>query len=306
MNKEGIVAYSLGKELGFETGDKVMLVNGEDFRSFSDITSPDAILSDNGSYTVERNGQQIKLDIPSDFLDKFTDRRSEFINYRERFTVGEVSEEQGDAFQAGLKKGDKIVAVNGKEIEFFDEFRTELQANKSDKVTVSVERGADGMDLDIKVTDDGRLGFMVESTIQRSHQDFTFVESLGRGTNRAFNVVWVNIKAFGKMFKGDVSASKSLSGPIGIAKIFGDEFSWVKFWGITGLLSMVLAFMNLLPIPALDGGHVVFLTYEIVSGRKPSEKFMENAQKVGMVLLLGLMVFAFGNDIYKIVMEQLG
>ena len=106
------------------------------------------------------------------------------------------------------------------------------------------------------------------------------------------------------MFVGDVSASKSLSGPIGIARIFGDEFDWVKFWSITGLLSMVLAFMNLLPIPALDGGHVVFLTFEIVSGRKPSEKFMENAQKVGMVLLLGLMVFAFGNDIYKLIVEK--
>lgn len=304
LNKDGIVAYSLGKELGFETGDKVVLVNGQDFRSYGDIVSPDAILSDNGSYTVERNGQQIELDIPSDFLDKFTERRSEFISYRERFRVGEVSEEEGNALAAGLKAGDVIKSVDGKSIEFYDEFREELSTKKSQEIQLVVDRAGQDVNLDIEVNDEGILGFRVESLLERAHQDFSFSESTVRGTNKAFDVVWVNIKAFKKMFVGDVSASKSLSGPIGIARIFGDEFDWVKFWSITGLLSMVLAFMNLLPIPALDGGHVVFLTFEIVSGRKPSEKFMENAQKVGMVLLLGLMVFAFGNDIYKLIVEK--
>lgn len=115
----------------------------------------------------------------------------------------------------------------------------------------------------------------------------------------AFEIVWVNMRALGKIFSGEVSASKSISGPIGIAQVFGGTWDWVNFWRITGLLSMILAFMNLLPIPALDGGHVVFLTYEIVSGRKPSDKFLEVAQKVGMVLILGLMVFAIFNDIIK-------
>ncbi len=103
----------------------------------------------------------------------------------------------------------------------------------------------------------------------------------------------------GKMFTGDVSP-KNLSGPIGIAKIFGNEWDWIRFWANVALISMILAFMNLLPIPALDGGHVVFLLYEMVSGRKPSDKFLENAQKVGMVLLLTLMVFVIGNDIWKL------
>ena len=121
------------------------------------------------------------------------------------------------------------------------------------------------------------------------------------GTNQAFGVITANLKGFGKIFRGEVSASKSLSGPIGIAQIFGDTFSWYKFWNITAMLSMVLAFMNFLPIPALDGGHVVFLTYEMISGRKPSDTFLENAQKVGMVLLLGLMAFAIFNDVFKII-----
>ena len=129
---------------------------------------------------------------------------------------------------------------------------------------------------------------------------FTFAESIPKGTQQAFNVIIMNIKGFGKIFRGEVSASKSLSGPIGIAQVFGDTFNWVKFWTVVAMLSMVLAFMNFLPIPALDGGHVMFLTYEMVTGQKPSDKFLENAQKVGMVLLLGLMAFAIFNDVFKL------
>ena len=118
---------------------------------------------------------------------------------------------------------------------------------------------------------------------------------------RRSGVITANLKAFGKIFRGEASASNSLSGPVGIAQVFGGSFDWANFWRIVGMLSMVLAFMNVLPIPALDGGHAIFLTYEMIVGRKPSDGFLENAQKVGMVLLLGLMVFAFGNDIYKLI-----
>lgn len=305
LNKNGIVALSLGKEMGFETGDKIIAVNGNDFKRFGDAVSPDVILSDNGYYTVERNGETIKLDIPEDFLDKYTDKRSDFITYRFRFKVGEISEKKGNALKAGLKEGDQIEKVNGRDVEFFDEFASILEENIGKEVSLTLKRNGKTENLDIEVDKNGILGFRIDEQITREHEDFSFGQSIGRGTMRAFDVVWVNIKAFKKMFTGQVSASKSLSGPIGIARIFGDNFSWVKFWTITGLLSMVLAFMNLLPIPALDGGHVVFLIYEMVSGRKPSEKFMENAQKVGMVLLLALMVFAFGNDIYKLIVEKL-
>ena len=140
----------------------------------------------------------------------------------------------------------------------------------------------------------------VANLIQKSKVSYNIGESLGLGSVKAFSVVWYNVKAFKKMFAGEVSASKSLSGPIGIARFFGGTWDWVNFWYITGLLSMILAFMNLLPIPALDGGHVIFLTWEIVTGRKPSDKFLENAQKVGMVLLLGIMTYAIFNDIVKL------
>ena len=129
---------------------------------------------------------------------------------------------------------------------------------------------------------------------------YGFLESIPKGTERAFSTLTSHVKAFGKVATGALSAKESISGPIGIAQVFGNEWDWSRFWSLTGVLSLVLAFMNLLPIPALDGGHVMFLSYEIISRRKPSDKFLENAQKVGMVFLLALMVFIFANDIIKL------
>jgi regulator of sigma E protease len=128
---------------------------------------------------------------------------------------------------------------------------------------------------------------------------YSFAESVPLGTQRAFTTLFTQIKAFGKVISGVLSPRKSISGPIGIMEAFGADWRWERFWSLTGVLSLVLAFMNLLPIPALDGGHVAFLSYEIVSRRKPSDKFLEVAQKVGMVILLTLMVFVFANDIIK-------
>jgi len=130
--------------------------------------------------------------------------------------------------------------------------------------------------------------------------EYSFLESIPLGTQRAFGFIGTQLKAFGKMFRGELNPAKSLSGPIGIARNFGDTWDSARFWTMTGLLSMVLAFMNFLPIPALDGGHVAFLIVEMISGRKPSDSFLENAQKVGLVLLLSLMVFVIGNDIFKL------
>lgn len=128
---------------------------------------------------------------------------------------------------------------------------------------------------------------------------YGFFESIPMGTARAFGVIWLQIKAFGKIFSGKMSFSKSLSGPVGMAQMYGGEWDWERFWRMTGLLSMVLAFMNFLPIPALDGGYVMFLMYEMISGKEPSEKFFENSIKIGMAILLIIMVFAFYNDFTK-------
>jgi len=154
--------------------------------------------------------------------------------------------------------------------------------------------------LTAKVTQDGKLGFQPHFLLKEASQQYTFLECVPRGTKLAFDVVWLNIKGFGKIFKGEVSVSNAVSGPWAMAKdLYGGLWDWQNFWRITGLLSMVLAFMNFLPIPALDGGHVMFLLWEMVTRRKPSDSFLEGAQKVGMAFLLSLMVFALFNDAFK-------
>jgi regulator of sigma E protease len=168
------------------------------------------------------------------------------------------------------------------------------------EIILSIDRSNAQKNLIIQVNEEGKIGFQVNRLNKISTVKYTFVESIPLGVELAFSIVWDNIKGFKKIFSGEVSASKSLSGPIGIAKIFGGTWDWQRFWHITGMLSMVLAFMNFLPIPALDGGHVVFLTWEIITGKKPSDAFLETAQKIGMILLLALMSYAILNDIIKL------
>ncbi len=302
LNKNGIVAYELGEQLGLKTGDRIININGQDYERFGDLRSPDVLLGTDGFYTVDRNGESVTIQIPNDFIDKFSDKKAAFFSPRQPFSVGEISE-GSHAEKGGLLSGDRIVAVSGTSVVFFDQFRSALDSVAGGTISVTILRDGQSKALAFDVTDEATIGFRPNLELNYSHRDFTFGEAVSKGTAEAFNVVFYNVKAFGKMFSGDVSPSKSLSGPIGIAQVFGGVWDWTNFWRITGLISMVLAFMNLLPIPALDGGHVVFLTWEIISGKRPSDKFLENAQKVGMVLLLGLMSYAIFNDVYKLVID---
>ncbi len=326
--KYGIVAYELGKEIGLKTGDKISKVNGKSFADFSDVRSSDVLLGTNSYYTVQRTGpdgkvQELDVYIPNNLVDKLSDKKNagQFFEPIEPFTVGEVSApvEPGfiaklkakftgedlkpvtmPAYKAGLKAGDKITAINGKPIQFYHELQETIRALKSKPVALNVQRGNQALTLNMTTTPDGTIGIYPNLLLPTSHEDYTLGQALSIGTSRAFQVVFDNIKGFGKIFRGEVSASKALSGPIGIAQnLFGGVWRWDRFWTVTGLLSMALAFMNALPIPALDGGHATILGYEIVSGRKPSDKFLEGAQKVGMVFLLGLMAFAIFNDVFK-------
>lgn len=299
--ENGIVAYEYGEAIGLKTGDKVLDVNGQPYQSIGELSSGSALLSENGYYTVDRQGEKIKVEIPKGFINSFNSEEafSKFIAVRFPFEVGSVEPGTG-AEKMGIAAGDQIIAVNGLPITYFDEMQTALQQVKNQSVSLVRRRGAQVDTLNVPVSADARIGIAVNPLLEPVRREYGFMESLSRGTSRAFGAVIVNAKALGKMFTGEVS-TKNVSGPIGMAKIYGNQWDWVKFWSITGLISMILAFMNLLPIPALDGGHVVFLLYEMVSGRAPSDKFLEYAQKVGMVILLGLMVFAIGNDILKLI-----
>ena len=299
--ENGIVAYEYGEAIGLKTGDKVLDVNGQPYQSIGELSSGSALLSENGYYTVDRQGELIKVEIPKGFINSFNSEEafSKFIAVRLPFEVGAIEPSSG-AEQAGIIEGDQILAVDGNPITYFDEMQTALRQAKNQSVSLVRRRGAQLDTLTVSVSEEARIGIAITPLLEPVRKAYGFTESLSRGTSRAFGAVIVNAKALGKMFTGEVS-TKNVSGPIGMAKIYGNQWDWVKFWSITGLISMILAFMNLLPIPALDGGHVVFLLYEMVSGRAPSDKFLEVAQKVGMVILLGLMVFAIGNDILKLI-----
>ena len=300
--KYGVQPNEIGQGIGFQTGDKIVAVNGQPLEKFEDVYSMEILLGRDAYYTVERNGNRVDIPIPADFMDRMADNKERmyFVQPRVPFVVGEVAP-SSPASKAGLKSGDYIKSINGESTQFFTEFQAVMQKYAGKPVTIEVERNNETVVLNTTANEDGTLGFYQKPLLEYATRDYSLGESIPLGTNQAFGVITANLKGFGKIFRGEVSASKSLSGPIGIAQIFGDTFNWYKFWSITGMLSMVLAFMNFLPIPALDGGHVVFLTYEMISGRKPSDNFLENAQKVGMVLLLGLMAFAIFNDVFKII-----
>ncbi|MCC5936424.1 MAG: RIP metalloprotease RseP [Lunatimonas sp.] len=298
--EHGIVAYDIGEQIGLRTGDRILDINGQPYESINELSSGTALLSTNGYYTVDRDGERLQVSIPRGFINSFSNEESmsKFIQIRFPFEVGEVVPGQGAA-QAGMQKGDRITAIDGQKVYYFDELQEALKDKANRRVEVSLERDGNPMTVTPEVSENNTIGIGVASLLEPIRKQYSFAESIPLGVKRAFGVVIVNARAMGKMFTGEVSA-KNVSGPIGMAKIYGSSWDWVKFWSITGLISMILAFMNLLPIPALDGGHVMFLLYEMVSGRAPSDKFLENAQKVGMVILLMIMVFAIGNDILKL------
>lgn len=309
LNKNGIVALELGKQIGLKTGDKVVKVNGADYKSLADLRTSDVLLGENSSYTVLRDGQEIVVKIPSNFIEKLSDKKAAFIEPMAVFKVAEVAapEEPGSqdgellpAFSAGLKAGDYITAVNGQPIHFYHEIKEVLAKEAGKAIRLAISRQGQSDTLSMVVSKSGQIGFIPELLIKTSHEDYTFAQSLSIGTGRAFSVISDNIRGFKKIATGDVSASKALSGPIGIAQMFGGVWDWTRFWMLTGLLSMALAFMNILPIPALDGGHAIFLIYEMITGKPASEKVLERAQQVGMIILLALMAYTFGNDLFKV------
>jgi regulator of sigma E protease len=299
VNKHGIQVNTLGKAIGLENGDKIVKINGKEFTNFNDVFNPKLILDANSSYTVIRNGAEVNIPLPNDYITKLSESKDERpFEPSYPFQIKNIMS-NSPASKAGLLKGDKILAINGKPIQYFQDLKKELASLKNKQAVITVERNGTTQNLNTIVTAEGRIGLEPEILLKADKIQYSFIEAMPLGTAEAFGIITMQIKGFGKIFSGDIPANKAISGPFKMAEMYGDTFDWTHFWRLTGLLSMVLAFMNFLPIPALDGGHVMFLTYEMIAGRAPSEKFLENAQKVGMVILLGLMVFAFGNDIYN-------
>ena len=299
--KHGIVASALAQEVGLQTGDKLVSINGEAVIKFDDIMSSKVLLGSDVAITVDRNGAPVNVVLPNDFTKRLLNSdKSGFVLPRMAFKVGEVMPNM-PAAEAGLMIGDEITAINGEAVSFFDELQSSLQTLKGQTIQMDVLRAGKPASLNVSVSEAGTIGFYPElEVMETSFKKYGFFESIPAGATLAWNVISDNIKGFGKVFSGDIPVEKSLGGPIAIAKkMYGGVWDWYRFWMTTGLLSMILAFMNLLPIPALDGGHVVFLLIEMAIGKPVSEKVMLAAQYVGMILVISLMVFAFGNDIWQ-------
>lgn len=295
----GIIPGEIGLDAGFLAGDKVVKVNGEDYRKVVDIFSGETLLADDAYWTVDRNGTLVDIPVPRGFIDRMgeDDFQQLFFDLRREFEITELGE--GRENLPFLPK-DRVIRIGDQEINYYDEYQTIVAANAGKELPFKVRRGEDELTFDITIRDDAKVGVMVSVFgIESDSDEYTFAEAIPVGTAKAFNMVILNAKAMGKMFGGGISP-RSLSGPIGIVNMFPKTWDWNAFWRTTAMISMILAFMNLLPIPALDGGHVVFLLFEMISGKTPSVKFLEGAQVVGMVILLALMVFVFGNDILKL------
>lgn len=305
--KNGIwVTDSLITKLGFQNGDKILAVNGKPIVYFEDIQAEILI---GGEYvTIEREGKQQQVNLPIDLIDKLItrkDKKRTLILQRIPAIIGAYDDKDTSyGKQAGLKPYDRIISVEGQPIEFIDQVNTVGQQHKNGQVNVQVLRNGDTVSLVNKVTSDGRLEL---ATLKDDQYDslgafkvittrYGFFSAFPAGFRKAGEKLQSYIDQFKLILNPKTGAYKGVGGFKAIGSVFPTEWSWEAFWNITAFLSIILAFMNLLPIPALDGGHVMFTLYEMVSGRKPNEKFLEYAQMAGMILLLLLMLYANGND----------
>lgn len=298
---DGIAPGLIGKEIGLQTGDKITAVNGHPVVRFDELTSS-KVLMGNTELSIVRGSETKTLHVPGDILEKVADLGiGQFVEPRVRMSGIKQIAPGGNAEKAGLKSGDSILTVNAKPVAFYDEFKAEIQANKNKQVAISLVRNNQTVNVPTQVSEDGTIGIYVSPyfNIPVETVKYSLLASLPVGASKAWGSFMDNAKGLGKVASGEVKANKAFTGPIGIATMFGGTVDWVKFWSLVGLLSMALALMNLLPIPALDGGHAIFLLIEMVKGKPLGDKFMERAQMVGFVILVSLMVFVFGNDILK-------
>lgn len=294
----GIKPGIIGEKVGLKEGDKILAVNGKKANLFfQDILTSDVLMGE-AVLTVERGGNQMEITLPKDILNDVSEhKKNELVKPIFKMTPITMVEEGSRADKMGLQVGDSIVSLNGVQLEKLDQFKAEMAANINKEIKLDVIRQGKNISLTAAADTSSSLGFLNLPVVQ--HQ-YGFMESLPIGASKAFSVITDNIKGFGKIFKGEVRADKALSGPVGIATMFGTEVDWLRFWSLVGMLSMALAFMNILPIPALDGGHVIFLIVEMIQGKPLSDKFLEKAQIVGFFIIVALMIFVFGNDIFKL------
>ena len=298
VNKYGIYTDDLAKELGLKDGDKILTIDGDTIEDFHQIQM-NIILNDSKTIEVERDGEKTIIELHDDAIAKLIQHQSLFISYRTPFIINNFSE-GSLAKEAGMQKGDKIIKINDIYTPYYQDFSQNIKQYAGNEVTLEAVRGTDTLQFRIQLTEEALIGVYAEPLLALKTQDYTLWEAIPRGfskTGKELGDYWKQLKL---IFNPSTKAYESLGGFITIGSIFPDKFNWIQFWRLTALLSVILAIMNILPIPALDGGHVLFLLVEIITRRKPSDRFMEIAQSVGLIILLILLVYANGNDIIRL------
>lgn len=306
----GVYAYEAGRDLGFVTGDKIIAVNGNEIERFKDITSTNVLLG--ATITVDRGGKSVEIVIPGEFYKTYSKGiRDYFIDAHNHPCIidsvidtihpDKTTSVVSAAKTAGLKKGDRVIQMDSIPIGSYGKLREMAWKNKGRSMELAVVRAKDTLAITLKLDSTGLIGIQCKPPY--TFKKYSFFAAIRYGVSDAMGNLVANVRGLGKIISGKESARESIQGPIGIAKIYGGTWNWFRFWMITGLLSMVLAFMNILPIPALDGGHVIFTTIEMITRKKFSDKFMERAQVVGMIILFAIMGFAIFNDFFKMIFK---
>ena len=303
------VQDSLALNLGLQTGDKILTVDGKKINKFANLSLE---FINGNDFEIERNGEVLQKEIPTDFIAQLMERGKDagpFLYPRYPFVIGQISEDSPNT-ESALETRDILTSINGTSIKYYDEAKNILNKYKGQEITATVLRNNSVKEVNLQVTEKGALG-VVFTTVPLTDLEklgyydlanikYSFVEAIPAGFNKSWKTLTDYVKQLKKIFNPSTGAYKGLGGFISIGSIFPDEWSAVSFWNITAFLSIMLGFMNLLPIPALDGGHVVFTLWEMITGKKPGDKFLEYAQLVGFVLLIALLLFANGNDLFRL------
>lgn len=304
--KDGVLVENpVMLKAGFKTGDKILALDGQKNENFDNDINMKIIMAK--EVLIERNGQQQTIKMPTDFVDQLSKlKKAPLVDMRIPFAVSGVTE---GSENTSLKAKDIFISINGQDARYYDQVKEILESNKGKTLSAVVLRDLKQTPVTVKVSKLGKLGVGVGGLdlqsmeklgyYKISKKEYSFFESIPVGLTKGKDQLVSYGKQLKMIFNPETKAYKQVGGFAAIFNIFPSTWSWEAFWSITALLSIMLGVMNLLPIPALDGGHVMFLLYEIISGKKPSDKFLENAQIVGFVLLIALLLFANGNDIYK-------
>ncbi len=307
--KYGVTSELIFKDMGIRNGDKIVALDGQRVNDFFNIV-PDILLNDPKNIEVEREGKRIILPVPESLVAELV-RISSVKNFRAASllaprqlmdsTVVKEFAEYSAAYDAGVRAGDRILTINGVHSRFYDEFTGVLDSLKGKNIELALLRGKDTLQIPMELGYDGKLGIYFANTdrLEFAVRKYSLGAAIPAGIKKGVSTLESYVKQLKLLFTPQVKAYKSVGGVMSMGNIFPGVWDWQVFWELTAFISIMLAVVNILPIPALDGGHVLFLLYEVITRRKPGEKFLEYAQVIGMIFLIALFILVNVNDVVR-------